>query len=156
MTTAVRRRAGFTLIEMVFVVMVMAIAIAVVGPMIDGGINSREVRRAARQIASTMHHLRGQAVETGHPTAMRIDQHENTIETVGGGRWAALTERAAIESVKGAIPAGDEVWDIRFFPNGSTTGAEVVVVSSQDHTQHRWSLTLDPLLGTIHFHEAPL
>jgi general secretion pathway protein H len=141
---------------MLFVVTIIVIALAVVGPMIDGGINSREVKRAARQIASTMHYLRGEAVAKGLPTAMRIDQHENTIETVGGGRWAALSERAAIESVKGAIPAGDEVWDVRFFPNGSTTGAEIVVVSSQDHTQHRWSLTLDPLLDTIHFGEAPL
>ena len=34
-------------------------------PMIEGGFDSREVRRAARQIASTMHYCRGEAVAPG-------------------------------------------------------------------------------------------
>lgn len=151
-----RRPPGFTLIELVFVIMIMAIAMAIVGPMLDGGIDSREVRRAARQIASTMHYLRGEAVAKGRPTSMRIDQRENTIETVGGGRWAELTERAVIESVAGAVQAGDEVWDIRFFPNGSTTGAQVVLSNRRDHTRNRLMLTLDPLLGSVRVEDAPL
>lgn len=149
-------RRGFTLIELIFVLMIMAIGMAIVGPMIDGGLDSREVRRAARQIASTMNHLRGEAVATGHPTAMRIDQHENSIETVGGGRWAILTERAVIEAVRAAIPAGEDVWDIRFFPNGSTTGGEVVVVNANDRTRNRLLVRLDPLLGSVQVGDAPL
>jgi general secretion pathway protein H len=152
----VSRRAGFTLLELTLVLLIMAIAMAIVGPAIEGGFDSREVRRAARQIASTMHHLRGEAVATGHPTAMRIDQRENTIETVGGGRWAALTDRAVIESVSGAIPSGDDVWDIRFFPNGSNTGATVVLANSRDRTRNRLLVSLDPLLGTINVGDAPL
>ena len=150
------RRAGFTLLELTLVLMIMAIAMVIVGPALEGGFDSREVRRAARQIAATMHHLRGEAVATGHPTAMRIDQHENTIETVGGGRWAVLTERAVIESVSGAIPAGDDIWDIRFFPNGSNTGAALVLASSRDRTRNRLLVNLDPLLGTINVGDAPL
>jgi general secretion pathway protein H len=152
----VTSRRGFTLIELVFVLMIMAIGMAIVGPMIDGGLDSREVRRAARQIASTMNHLRGEAVASGHPTAMRIDQGENSIETVGGGRWAILTERAVIEAVRGAIPAGDDVWDIRFFPNGSTTGGEVVVANAGDRTRNRLLVHLDPLLGSVRVGDAPL
>ena len=150
------RRAGFTLLEMMLVLMIMAIAMAIVGPLIDGGIDSREVRRAAREIASTMHHLRGEAVATGHPTEMRIDQHENTIETVGGGRWKGLTERAVIESVSGAIPAGEDIWNIRFFPNGSNTGAAIVLCNSRDRTRNRLFVNLDPLLGVVRVGDAPL
>jgi general secretion pathway protein H len=149
-------RRGFTLLEMILVLMIMAIGLAIVGPMIDSGVDSREVRRAARQIASTMHYLRGEAVATGRPTALRIDQLENTIETVGGGRWAALTERAVIESVAGAIPAGDEIWDIRFFPNGSNTGGVVVLANSRDRTRNRLLVNLDPLLGVVRVGDAPL
>jgi general secretion pathway protein H len=143
-------------LELVLVLLIMAVGMALVGPLIDSGLDSREVRRAARQIASTMHHLRGEAVATGHPTAMRIDQHENSIETVGGGRWAVLTERAVIESVEGAIPAGDEIWDVRFFPNGSTTGAQVVLANRGDRTRNRLLVSLDPLLGSVRVGDAPL
>jgi general secretion pathway protein H len=152
----VRGRAGFTLLELVLVLMIMAVAMAIISPALEGGFDSREVRRAARQLASTMHHLRGEAVATGKPTALRIDQHENAIETVGGGRWAALTDRAVIESVAGAIPAGEDVWDIRFFPNGSNTGGEVVLANSGDRTRNRLRIRLDPLLGVIDVGDAPL
>ena len=151
-----RGRAGFTLLELILVLMIMAISMAIVSPTLEGGFDSREVRRAARQIASTMHHLRGEAVATGHPTAMRIDQPKNSIETVGGGRWAVLTDRAVIESVNGAIPAGEDVWDVRFFPNGSNTGAAIVLANSRDRTRNRLLVRLDPLLGVINVEDAPL
>jgi general secretion pathway protein H len=150
------RRAGFTLLELVLVLMIMAIGMAFAVPAIEGGLTYREVNRAARQLVSVMHHLRGEAVSTGHPTMLRIDQHENTIETVGGGRWAALSQRAVIEAVRGAIPAGEETWDIRFFPNGSNTGGEIVLASRDDRTRSRFLLTLDPLVGSVAIGEAPL
>lgn len=146
---------GFTLIEMTVVIAVIAIAMGVVVPMIDAGITAREVRRAARQIAATMHHLRTEAVSQGAPVAMQIDVDQNSIETVGGGRWAVLTERAVIEDV-----AAEEVergrFRIRFFPNGSNTGAAVVLASRDDRTRNRLRVDLDPLLGSIRVGDAPL
>jgi general secretion pathway protein H len=149
------RARGFTLIEMTVVIAIIAIAMAVVVPMIDGGITSREVRRAARQIAATMNHLRTESVSLGKPVAMQIDVEENTIETAGGGRWAALTDRAIIESV-----AAEEVetgrYEIRFFPNGSNTGAAVVLASREDRTRNRLRVDLDPLIGSVRVGDAPL
>ena len=149
------RARGFTLIEMTVVIAIISIAMAVVVPMIDAGITSREVRRAARQIAATMHHLRTQSVSKGTLVAMRIDVEENTIETVGGGRWAVLTERAVIEAV-----AAEEVetgrYEIRFFPNGSNSGAAVVLASRDDRTRNRLRVDLDPLIGSVRVGDAPL
>lgn len=149
------RDRGFTLIEMTVVIAIIAVAMGVVVPMIDAGITSREVRRAARQIASTMHHLRTEAVSLGKPMAMQIDVDERTIETVGGGRWAALTDRARIESVA-AEPVDTGRYQIRFFPNGSNTGAAVVLASSADRTRNRLRVELDPLIGTVRVGDAPL
>jgi general secretion pathway protein H len=148
-------RRGFTLIELIVVIVIIGIASAVVGPMIDAGMTSREVRRAARQIASTMHHLRNEAVATGRPTAMQIDIQENSIETVGGGRWAVLTERAIIEEVAAAeVETGR--YEIRFFPNGSTTGAAVVLASRGDRTRNRLRVEIDALIGAVSVGDAPL
>ena len=52
------RRAGFTLLEMMFVMAIMAIGTALVLPSIEGGLTSREVNRAARRLVAIMHHLR--------------------------------------------------------------------------------------------------
>jgi len=151
------RPRGFTLIEMTVVMLIIGISMALVVPMVNGGITSREVRRAARQIASTMLHLRSEAVSLGRPTAMRIDIPENTVETVGGGRWAVLTDRAVIEDVGGgARLVGDEQFEIRFYPNGSTSGGDVVLASRQDRTRNRLHIHLDRLIGAVRVGDAPL
>ena len=72
---------GFTFVELMVVLAIVAIGAALAIPAIDAGLDSREVRRAVRQIAATMHHQRGEAVATGHIRSMRINPTENAIET---------------------------------------------------------------------------
>jgi general secretion pathway protein H len=147
-------RRAFTLVEMVMVLLIIAIGSALVVPMIEGGFEAREVRRAARQIASTMHFCRGEAVALGQPQELVIDTVQNTIHTTAWGRWAVLTDRAVIEDVRGGQEFGEGVVQILFFPNGSTSGAEVVVASRRDRREHRLRVELDPLLGTVHVGDA--
>ena len=147
-------RRAFTLVEMVVVLLIIAIGSVLVVPMVEGGFEAREVRRAARQIASTMHFCRGEAVALGQPQELVIDTVENSIHTTAWGRWAVLTDRAVIEDVRGGQEFGEGVVQILFFPNGSTSGAEVVVASRRDRREHRLKVELDPLLGTVHVGDA--
>jgi len=101
-----------------------------------------------------MHYCRGEAVALGQPQELVIDALENSIHTTGWGRWAVLTDRAVIEDVHGGQAFGDGVVQILFFPNGSTSGAEVIIAGRRDRSEHRLSVALDPLLGTIHVGDA--
>jgi type II secretion system protein H len=143
------RRAGFTLLETVVVLMIIGLASALALPMIEGGFEAREVRRAARQIASTMHYCRGEAVSLGAPQELVIDTYRNTIHTTGWDRWAVLTERAIITDVHGGNVLGDGMVQVLFFPNGSTSGAEVLLASRRDRFANRLRVALDPLLGSV-------
>ncbi len=142
-------RDGFTLMEIVMVLIIIAVGTAIVIPMVEGGFDSREVRRAARQIASTMHYCRGEAVSRGKPQEMVVDLLKNSIHTTDDERWAILTDRAVIEKVRGGNELGQGLVQILFFPNGSTSGAEVVLASRRDHFRNRLKITLDPLLGSV-------
>ena len=144
-----RRGAGFTLIEMTAVLIIIALGTALAVPLVEGGFDSREVRRAAREIAATMVYCRGEAVARGRPQELVIDVLRNSIRTNGDERWAILTDRAVIERVRGGNELGDGVAQILFFPNGSTSGAEVVLASRRDRFQNRLRVALDPLLGTV-------
>ena len=143
------RRAGFTLLEMVVVMMIIGLASALAMPMIEGGFDAREVRRAARQIASTMHYCRGEAVSLGAPQELVIDTWRNTIHTTAWDRWAVLTDRAMITDVRGGNALGDGMVQVLFFPNGSTSGAEVLLASRRNHFANRLRVALDPLLGSV-------
>jgi general secretion pathway protein H len=148
------RANAFTLVEMVVVLLIIALGSALVVPMIEGGVEAREVRRAARQIASTMHYCRGEAVALGEPQELVIDALQNSIHTTAWKRWAVLTDRAVIEDVRGGTGYGDGVVQILFFPNGSTSGADVVIAGRRDRREHRLRVQLDPLLGTVRVGDA--
>jgi len=145
---------GFTFIEIMVVVAIVGVGAMMVIPALDAGFDSREVRRAVRQIAATMHHLRGEAVATGRVRHLRISPTQNGIETDDRSRWAVLTDRALIERVDGGFAAADGTVEILFYPNGATSGAEVVVVSRRDRASNRLKLVLDPLVGGIRVEDA--
>jgi len=141
---------GFTLIEITIVLIIIAIGSVLAVPMMEAGFEAREVRRAARQIASTMHYCRGEAVGLGEPQELVIDPVGNKIHTTGWGRWAVLTDRAVIEDVQGGVPIGDGRVQVLFFPNGSTSGAEILLASRNHRMENRIRVALDPLVGSIH------
>jgi len=145
---------GFTLIEMTVVLVIIAIGLTLAVPLIEGGFDSREVRRAARQIASTMVHCRVEALSKSAPQELVINPERNTIATTDWGRWAVLTDRAIIERVDGGADVGDGGRQILFFPNGSTSGADVVVASRRDRARDRLRISLDPLIGTVRVEDA--
>jgi general secretion pathway protein H len=149
-----RETRGFTLVEMVVVVMIIGLGSALVVPMVQGGWEAREVRRAARQIASTMHYCRGEAVSLGVPQSLVIDAYRNTIHTTGWGRWAVLTDKAVIERIAGGNPVEDGVVQVLFFPNGSSSGADVVLSNRRDRTRSRLAVHLDPLVSSVRVEDA--
>lgn len=149
-----RADAGFTLIEMTVVLLIIGIGTMLAVPMIEGGFDAREVRRAARQIASTMHHCRGEAVALGKPQELVIDPLQNSIHTTGWGRWAVLTDRAVLERVAGGYDLGAGLTQVIFYPNGATSGADIVVASRRDRAANRLEVRLDPLVGTVWVRDA--
>ena len=139
---------------MTVVLLIIALGTALAVPLVEGGFDSREVRRAARQIASTMHYCRGEAVALGQPQELVIDALRNSLHTTAWGRWAVLTDRAVIERVSGGPELGDGVVQILFFPNGSTSGADVVVGSRRNRFANRLRVRLDPLVGEVRVGDA--
>ena len=154
MTRRRPRSSGFTLIEMTVVLLIVALGTALVVPLIEGGFTSREVRRAAREIAATFHHCRGEAVALGQPQEVMIDPLRNGIYASDFGHWAVLTDRAVIERVDGGMPVPNGAVRVACFPNGSTSGVAVLLASRRDRTRNRLWVRLDPLLGTVRVEDA--
>lgn len=144
---------AFTLVEMTVVLLIVALGTVLAIPMVESGFDSREVRRAARQIVATMHYCRGEAVATGAPQQLIIDPENNSIRTADQGRWVVLTDRAVIGKIAGGVSFGDGTTQILFFPNGSTSGARILVASRRD-PQNRLEVTLDRLIGNVRVEET--
>jgi Tfp pilus assembly protein FimT len=139
---------------MTVVLLIIALGTALVVPLIEGGFTSREVRRAAREIAATFHHCRGEAVARGEPQQVMLDPLRNAIYATDFTHWAVLTDRAVIERVEGGMAVPSGAVRIACFPNGSTSGAAVLLASRRDHTRNRLWVRLDPLVGTVRVEDA--
>src|SRR5687767_11284042 len=120
-----RHARGFTLIEIVIVVALVAGIAALVAGLLSVGLPGQQLRGSARELAAQLRYARAQAIVSGEPQQVTVD--------VGTREWKAPRARhgqipEAIEVI--AVGARDataepDMATYRFFPDGSSTGGHV-------------------------------
>ena len=136
---------GFSLLELVLVLMVLGLSGLIVLPNVEKGLRDRELRRSALALAAAARDLRSQALHKGMPQGLVLNVAENSYRI-------ARNEVHFSSNVKIASVAGGEILDdgsrqFLFFPNGSTFGGRIDLSSGADSTSY--SIRLHPLTGTI-------
>ena len=145
---------GFTLVELVAVLAVMALAMGIVVPAMEAGLRARAVWRETRRFASTLRYLRAEAVAGGDIQQLVINPALSSYQTSAFDGPVRLSSEAAFISVQGGSPVGGESVRVLFFPNGGTSGLEAIVGSSADEGGARYRVTLDPLIGAVSIGDA--
>jgi general secretion pathway protein H len=117
---------GFTLIEVVVVLAILALVTALALPLMTGAESKADMQVAAREIAAGLRTTRNLAMMHGHAEAFSID-------TASGAFRAGATSRA--RRVPGGVRLilvtttderiNESAGSIRFFPDGSSTGGGV-------------------------------
>ena len=136
---------GFSLLELVLVLMVLGLSGLVVLPNVEKGLRDRDLRRSALALAAAARDLRSQALHKGVPQRLVLNMSDGTYRV-------ARNEIHFPSNVKIALVAGAEVLDggsrqFLFFPNGSTLGGRIDLTSGADSTSY--SIRLHPLTGTV-------
>jgi general secretion pathway protein H len=137
---------GFSLLELILVLMVLGLSGLIVLPNIEKGLRDRDVRRSAVALAAAARELRSQALYKGMPQQLVLNIAENSYRVARNG------EVHFPSSVKVASVVGGEVLDngsrqFSFFPNGSTFGGRIELSSGADSTAY--SIRFHPLTGNI-------
>jgi general secretion pathway protein H len=89
MPAFVRRAAGFTLLELVVVIAILALAAALVLPRLPST-GETDLKSSARRLAGAIRYLNDQAIATGTGYRMRLVPGEGTVEIQ---RMEAATDR---------------------------------------------------------------
>ena len=144
------RLRGFTLLELLLVLVIMATGYVLVVRLATGGVSGAELKSAARAVAAGLRDARGTAIATQESAALTLDLDKRSFE-VPGRRARALPERLELK----LYTAQSEIVDnrrgaIRFYPDGSSTGGRVTVASGE----RRFLVDVDWLTGRVTIKEG--
>jgi general secretion pathway protein H len=119
-------RAGFTLIEVLAVLVVIAMTVAAISTLYRSPSGSAQVKTAALLAASRLRDLRSNAMTSGNERFAAINVDRRTMEFSDGRTPIAFSHLMKIEVTAADGGSRDPgVAGIRFYPNGSSTGGAI-------------------------------
>jgi len=123
---------GFTLIEMLVVLGIIATTLALTIPLVTAGAASADAESAAEEIAAGLRATRAMAVGYGRPTDYTIDVAHGLAGNGDPLRRVAPRKdvRLTLYTVDGAV-FGAGIGAIRFYPDGGSTGGGVKVAAGR-------------------------
>lgn len=136
--------AGFTLIEMLVVLVILGLTVALIvsrGPARSTGF---DMRATAGDIAQQLRLARSEAIATDRLTRFTLDTADRRYETNGvAGPLLPPEVAVAITTVTGGKPRPLDA--ITFTPDGSSSGGRVVLVAGQNTV----AIIVDWLTGRV-------
>lgn len=121
---------GFTLLELLLVLVLLGFSSLIVLPSIERGLRGLGVRRSAIQLAATARELHRQALSEGTLRRLIFDPEENSYQPWPGEK-IALSSGVRITRIQGGEPMAEGATAFVFFPNGSALGGEVEIAGSR-------------------------
>jgi len=137
---------GFSLLELLLVLLLLGVSSLIVLPTIDNGLREREVRRSALGLAAVARALRSRAVYEGIPQRLVLNVVDNSY-IVARDREVHLPSDVKFSQVEGGETLERSVRQFIFFPNGSSLGGEIGLSGGRNATSY--SVRLEPLSGKV-------
>jgi general secretion pathway protein H len=137
---------GFSLLELLLVLLLLGVSSLIVLPTIDNGLREREVRRSALGLAAVARELRAQAVYQGIPQRLILNAADNSY-LVTQDREVHLPSAVKFSRIDGGQTLDSNVRQFIFFPNGSSLGGRIDLSAGPNATSY--SVRLEPLSGKV-------
>ena len=158
---------GFTLIELMVVMLLISIILAVAIPRFEGGFLQDPVKTFSRKMISTVRSLRSAAVQTQIQHTLIIDLNaqqlnmvSQAVETETGADASANPPKKSFKppdsltlvdvQFPGSDPITTGIAEIHFYPAGYSDHAFIRLQSSSDD---RYTYVVEPLLPKVKLFE---
>lgn len=141
----IKRSYGFTLLEMLAVILLIGIAATAVSISVTQGLASARINAASSELAGALRATRAQAIVKGAQQNFDVDTRSHTYRNVKQ-QEVALPKgiRLSITSARDDQP-NDHTGRIRFFPDGSSTGGRITLTSGK----RVWHVNVSWLTGEV-------
>lgn len=136
---------GFSLIEMVAVIVLIGIAISVVSLSFSKSMSNARIQAASRDLVAALRYTRGQAIVKGQQTALDLDLQNNTYQAPGRALIKLPAEMHMTLLTADSEQTSSMSGRIRFFPDGASTGGHISVFMGQ----REWRINVSWLTGQV-------
>ena len=146
-----RAARGFSLIEILLVVMLITAVTAMAAYTMSSGLPGSQLRGAARELAAQLRFTRAQAIATGTAQVFTLDARSREW-TAPQQRHGTLARQIEVVATGARVEQQrpDEV-AIRFFPEGASTGGRFVL----KRDKAAWQVDIEWLTGQVSLKRVP-
>jgi len=139
---AARRSPGFTLLELILTLFVLALAAGLAAPAIGRTAETIRARADVAAFTALLRHAHEQAITTRQRLSVAVAPDERTLTIASDGAVKETRTLAARVSIEANPPPA---LTVRFEPSGTSSGGEFRVSSGPA----RYRVTIDPVTGRV-------
>lgn len=140
------RQRGFTLLEIVVVLVIGAIAYTLVLGVPFRGPSTADLKAAARTLASGLRQAQTTAMATKRDATLTLDLDAREFEVSGSQGVRSLPSSLELKLFTAQTEvASERRGSIRFYPDGSSTGGRITVASGE----RKYLIDVDWITGRV-------
>jgi len=139
-----QRVEGFSLLELLLVLVITVSIVALASPQISNSLDSIKIKRLSREMTTSLRATRAHAISKGKEAVWLLDFKQYHYQYINKTkRYSEKIELSLTTASKEKL--SDTAATIRFFPDGSATGGEI----RMSHGKLNYSIQIDWLTGRI-------
>lgn len=140
---------GFSLLELIAVIVLIAIAVTVASLAVSSSLGSAKIQAVSRDLVAALRYTRGQAIVKGRQETLEVDL-ENMSYTAPGKPTIKFPDKVEVKLLTAqSEQIHERAGRIRFYPDGSSTGGHVSVISGA----REWRVNVGWLTGEVDLEE---
>lgn len=144
-----RTQRGFSLLELMAVLVLVAIAVTVASVSISNSLGSAKIQAASRDLVAALRYTRGQAIVKGEQKTLDVDL-EAMSYTAPGRDTVKFPDKIEVKLLTAQNELiHDKAGRIRFYPDGSSTGGHVSIIAGT----REWRVNVGWLTGEVDLEE---
>ncbi len=144
---------GFTLIEMIVVMLIIGIASGLVGMLISKGSDNLELRTFTREVASALRYARNHAVSEKNIYCFVIDPEKREYVLFSEDTGYTKIDIVMNIPIPDKLEMVQDKESIEFFPRGNSTGGKIEISSREESS---YIIRINRITGKVEAEKAEL